>query len=197
MRSTNSLVTFAGVKRAGVFGLLALLAASPASQPDSGPDTSIANDQYHFPAPPPDEWTAVNPDPSADTIAFLNKQHDGAIQLVLLNKDASVDRDVADNVAVAIVKQIKESHAEKKDVMVMQPKIERDKRFAVVVHEKFKVGNSVADQIHVYRAVGPRVLMLTVNSVATDPEKAAAIHAAGEDMLAAAKFNRKAFKPGN
>jgi hypothetical protein len=79
----------------------------------------------------------------------------------------------------------------------MEPKIEKDKRFAFIVHEKYKVGEKTADQIHVYRAVGPRVLMLTVNSVADDADKTASIHAAGKDMLAAAKFNRKAFKKDN
>ena len=81
--------------------------------------------------------------------------------------------------------------------MVLEPKIEKDKRFAFIVHEKYKVGEKVADQLHVYKSVGPRVLMLTVNSVADDADKTAAIHGAAEDMLAAAKFNRKAFKKGN
>jgi hypothetical protein len=181
----------------GICMLLSLIAAEPASKPAVGPDTSIARDQYHFPAPPVEEWTAVKPDPTAENITFLNKAHDGAIQLVLLNKDASVDSDIAMNVAVAIVKQLKQSHIDKKDVVVMEPKIEKDKRFAFIVHEKYKVGDKVADQIHVYRSVGPRVLMLTVNALSDDANKADSIHAAGEDMLAATTFNRKAFKKGN
>jgi hypothetical protein len=173
---------------------LSLIAAGPATRPATGPDTSIASDQYHFPAPPVDQWRAVKPDPDSNSITYLNKSRDGAIQLVLLNEDASVDPDIAMNVAVAIVKQIKESHAEKKDVVVMQPKIEKDHRFAFIVHEQYKVGDKVADQLHIYRAVGPRVLMLTVNSVADDPAKTAQTHAAAKDLLAAVTFNRKAFK---
>jgi hypothetical protein len=184
-------------KLLGFCCVLTMAAAAPTSKPAAGPDTSIAKDQYHFPAPPVDEWTAVKPDPDGDNITYLNQKHDGAIQMILLAKDASVDSDIAMNVAIAIVKQLKAQHAQNKDVMVMEPKIEKDKRFAFIVHEKYKAGDKTADQIHVYRAVGPRVLMLTVNSVADDPDKAAAIHAAGKDMLAGAKFNRKAFKKDN
>jgi hypothetical protein len=182
---------------AGVCCVLALIGAGPASKPAAGPDTSIAKNQYHFPAPPVEQWTAVQPDPDADSIAFINKVHDGKIQLDLLDKSASVDPDVAMNVAVAVLKQLKQTRAEQHAVMVLDPKIEKDKRFAIVIHEKYKVGDRVADQLHVYKAVGPRVLMLTVMSVAADPDKAAAILGAGEDMLDAAKFNRKAFKKSN
>jgi hypothetical protein len=181
-----------------VFLALALLAGAPATGPAIGPDMSIAKDQYHFPAPAVDEWKAVKPDPDAESITFLNSKEDGAIQLVLLPKDASVDPDIAMNVAVAMLKQIKADRAKQGVEMVMQPKIEKDKRFAIVIHEKYKVKNDqVADQLHVYKSVGPRVLMLTVNSVAIDADRTAAIHAAGEDLLDAVKFNRKAFKKGS
>ena len=183
-----------------------LLAAGPAAKPNSkpditatskpaaGPDTSIARDQYHFPAPPEEQWSAVKPDPAADSITYINKAHDGAIQLVLLAKDASVDSNVAMNVAIAVVKQLKQQHAEQKTQMVMDPKIEKDKRFAIVIHEKYKVGDKVADQLHIYKAVGPRVLMLTVNSTSDDPDNVAMTQKVAQDLLAAAKFNRKAFK---
>jgi hypothetical protein len=166
--------------------------ADPATQPAE--DTSIARGQYHFPAPPSPEWTAVKPDPAKDAIVYINSKHDGAIQLMLLPKDASVDPDIAAQVAAAMVKQLKKAHADAGTEMVMQPTVEKDKRFAIVIHEKCKAGPSTADELHVYKAVGPRVLMLTVNSVAADPDKAATIHKDGEDLLDAVKFNRKAFK---
>jgi hypothetical protein len=174
-----------------------LLAAGPASKPASGPDMSFARDQYHFPAPPTPGWTAVKPDPAAENITFINEKHDGAIQMVLLPKDASVDPDIAMNVAVAMVKQIKEDRAKAGTEMVMEPKIEKDKRFAIVIHEKYKAGKNVADQLHIYKSVGPRVVMMTVNSVADDDDKTADIHAVGESLLDSVKFNRKAFKKGD
>jgi hypothetical protein len=177
----------------GICAFLSLIAADPASKPAVGPDTSIARDQYHFPAPPVDEWKAIKPDPASDSITFLNKKGDGVIQLVVLPKDASDDPAGAGE----MVRQIKLQRAEKHVEMVMGPKIEIDKRFQIVIHEKYKAGDHVADQIHVWASVGPRVLMLTVNSVSDDADKSAAIHAAGEDMLAATKFNRKAFKKDN
>ena len=176
---------------------LFLIAATPTTKPAPGVDTSIAKDQYHFPAPPADGWSAIKPDPDADSITFINKAHDGEIQMLLLPKDASVDPNVAMNVAVAVLKQLKQTHEQNHDVVILQPRIIKDKRFAFCIHEKFKVGDNVMDRLHIYKATGPRVLLLTANSLTQDQGKITAIQNAGEDMLDGAKFNRKAFKKDN
>ena len=168
-------------------------APAPAPQPAAS-DTSIARDQYHFPAPADSEWDAVKPDPAAESITYINKAHDGAIKLDLLAKDASVDPDIAMNVAVAIVKQLKQQRKDEKTEVVMQPKIEKDKRFAFIIHERYKVGDKTADQMHIYKSVGPRVMMLTVNTTADDADKVADIQKTAEALLDSVKFNRKAFK---
>jgi hypothetical protein len=169
-----------------------LLAAAPASRPVL--DQTLLNGQYHLASPPAPEWTAVNPNPAAESITFLNTKRDGAIQIALLPKDANVDPDISGSVAVAIIKELKRQRAAKHSVIVMQPMIEHDRRFAIVIHEKFKEGDETCDQLHVYKSVGPRVLMLTVNSVAKEPGKSASIHKAGEAALDSAKFDRKAFR---
>jgi hypothetical protein len=176
--------------------IVGLIAAAPATKP-AGVDTSIANDQYHFPAPPADQWAIIHPDPASDTVTLINQAHDGQIQMQLLPKDASVDPDIAMNVAVAVIKQLKATHEQNHDVMILQPKIIKDHRFAFCIHEKYKVGDNVMDRLHIYKAVGPRVLLLTANSLAKDEDKITAIQKAGEDLLDSVKFNRKAFKKGN
>ena len=185
------------VQRCGLFCLVMLLAAAPTSKPAAGVDTSIANDQYHFAAPPADQWSAIKPDPSADSITLINQAHDGEIQMQLLPRDASVSPDIAMNVAVAVLKQLKATHEQNHDVVILQPKIIKDKRFAFCIHEKFKVGDNVMDRLHIYKAVGPRVLLVTANSLTQDESKITAIQTTGEEMLDGAKFNRKAFKKDN
>ena len=165
-------------------------ATKPAAGPVMGPDTSIASDQYHFPAPPVAEWTAVKPDPDAESMVFINQDHDGQIAIQLLPKDATI----SENVAVAVVKELKKEYADNHTVMVMGPKIEHDKRFGIVVHERYKVGDKIADQLHIYKSAGPRVLMLLVNTTADDTDKVASVQDAAREMLDKAKFNRKAFK---
>ena len=168
-----------------------LLGAAPATAPTAD---SIANGLYHFTPPPAADWTSVKYNPVAEAVLFTNTTRDGQIQLSLLAKDASVDGSLADNVAVAIVKQLKETRTKNKQTMVLPPTVEKDKRFAIVIHEKYKVGEFIADQLHVYKAVGPRVMMMTVNSVSTDPDKTKAIHDLGEATLDGAAFVRKAKK---
>ncbi len=178
----------------GLLLFISFAGASPATKPVAGLDTSIASDQYHFPAPPSSEWKAVKPDPAAESISFIDSRQDGQMVVALLNKDASVDPDIAQQVAVAIIKKLKEMHTQQHQLLVMPPKMEKDKRFAIVIHEKYKVGQHIADQLHIYRSVGPRVVMLTVNSVSDDPVRTMQLLKDGKDLLAAITFNRKAFK---
>jgi hypothetical protein len=182
------------IKSLGFVLFASLLAASPTSKPAAGADTSIAKDQYHFPAPPSPEWTAVKADPDAESITYSNAKHDGAIQMSLLPKGESVDPDAAADYAAEVIKLLNERHQNAHTVVVMQPKIEKDKRFAIVIHEKFKVGDLTEDELHIYKSVGPRVIMLAVFSVSDDADKTTQIFGDAKDLLDSVKFNRKAFK---
>ncbi len=53
-----------------------------------------------------------------------------------------------------------------------------------MIHEKYKAGNLTADELHLYKAVGPRVVMLTVNTVAADADVVTATHDLGKSVLA-------------
>ncbi len=169
-----------------------LLAAAPASQPVL--DTTIASGLIHLAAPPVDEWTAVNPDPAASAILFQNQKHDGVIQIEVLPSNADVDPDVAGTMAGAIIKELRRQHAAKHSVVIMDPKVERDRRFAILIHEKYKVEDHTCDERYAYKAVGPRVLLMTVYSLSDDAAAVTSIHQAGEAAVDSAKFDRKAFQ---
>src|SRR5450432_3013316 len=84
--------------------------AGPASRPTSGPvgeRQSLANDLIRFVAPPNPPWTTGERKGDAESVVFVNTSRDGAIQIALLPKSANVDREVAEQVAVAIRKEIR------------------------------------------------------------------------------------------
>jgi hypothetical protein len=168
------------------------LAVEPASQPAG--ERSMAKDLFHL-TDPGAPWGIVDYRAEGDAVLYVTDSHDGEMQVALLPKNASVDAGIADNVAVAIIKKIRADRAKAGVKVVMAAKSEKDSRFAVRIHEKYMAGDKTVDQLHVYKSVGPRVLMLTVSSLADDADVAAAELKAGEDLLLSAKFNRKAFKP--
>ncbi len=177
-----------------------LIAARPATKPTTAPsaDTSgavqsLAAEQVQFTPPPAADWK-YRETQTPDSAYFQATKGEGAIQLLWAPKDFQLSRETAGSFAGGIVKDLKAKHAEKKDVVVLAPKIVRDSRFEIYIHEKFKVGQYVEDELHIYKSVGPRVLMATVSTVEKDEAAVTATHKAAEDLLASAKFNRKAFK---
>jgi hypothetical protein len=184
--------------RSFMFIILLLVVSTLAAEPSTQPTVqqrSISKDLFHLIDPSSPPWSIVDYRPETDSLVYVTEKHDAEIQLLVLPKNVSVDPGIADNVAVAIIKKLRADRVKAGTKMVMPAKSEKDSRFAVRVHEKYKVGDSTADELHLYENVGPRVLMLTVNSVADDADIVAAEHKAGEDLLLSAKFNRKAFKP--
>jgi hypothetical protein len=170
------------------------LAASPASQPASSGDlVSIGDDLVRFVAPPPTNWTvrqAANA--TADVVYFVHTpKADAEMQFMLAKADFRMSPDTVGQFAAGIVKSLRDKRQKDGTHVVMPATIEHDRRLDIVIHEKFTVGAVTEDQMHLYKSVGPRTLMLTVSTVSPDPASAADTFAAAKTSLASAKYNRK------
>ncbi len=169
------------------------IAATPTTNPTSQPTGSMVQDQVHF-TPPPDPWVQKEVK-TADSVFFQNPKGDCAFIATWEPKDFDLNPDDVGQVSVAILKQLKEKHIAQKQEMLIVPKIVKDKRFDIVIVERFKVSDTVTqDQVHLYKEVGPRVMVVACSSVSTDEQTIADTHKIAEDFLVSCKFNRKAFK---
>ena len=171
-----------------------LVAAGPASKPSSQPAMqSMSNDQIHFIAPDA-PWVAKAMK-DADTAYYQTAKGDSAMQAQWAPRDFQLSRDSDDQLAVQIAKDLKKGHQDKKVEMVLAPKVIKDKRFDIVIHEQFKINKDITeDELHIYKSVGPRVIMMVVSCVSSDQDVIDAAHKAAEEMIDSCKFNRKAFK---
>ena len=145
---------------------------------------------WHFVPPPDDAWEPIKQQ-SPTISGFVSRKHDAVMALQLLPPRVVID----DKYGELAIKQLKEEHLKKKVKVVMEPAIESDSRFALVVREKFepaaKAGQKpddsqptrVAEQLHLYRNVGPRVVECTINTVAEDAETVKAEQTAAEEAL--------------
>ena len=187
------------MKRVGLRVLMILLtgaaglAGEPATQPAAA-QRAISKDLFHVTDPPAPPWSIVDYRPEIDSLVYVTAGHDGEIQFLVLPKNAAIDPGIADSVAVAILKKLRADRTKAGMKMLLPAKSEKDSRFLIRIHEIYKVGEKTADELHLYNNVGPRVLMLTVNTVADDPKTVAAEHKAGEDLLLSTTYNRKAFR---
>ena len=89
----------------------------------------------------------------------------------------------------AVVRSLRDAHKKANQKILYGPKVEPDNRFALKVHERYQSGEKVADELHIYRNVGPRVIMVTVNAWAADEAENKQIHKTGEDLAISATWS--------
>lgn len=115
--------------------------------------------------------------------AFVSKGHDAMIAISVLPASMTISPDMANS----IMKKIRENRKASAQKFVQEPTVEKDDRFILKIHEKYQLKDKVADQLHMYRQVGPRVVLVTINSLAGE-EGAKAQHEVAEKACLSAEF---------
>jgi hypothetical protein len=78
----------------------------------------------------------------------------------------------------AIKQNLEANHME----ALFGPKSETDDRFLLRIHEKIKSGHDTLDQVHLYRAAGLDLLMVTTVVKSENKDEIKAFHTMGEDL---------------
>ena len=169
--------------------LVACLAAAPATRPakpakpakPTPPDlsASLADGTVRFQPPPAAAWTAA-PNAPDDKALYLTADHRSAIQFELATFDISPSS--SGQIGTALCKSLKERRQKDGNDMLLAPTIERDKRFDLVIHERYQIKGAVQEQWHLFKSVGPKTVMVAAGSTSNDT---AAVNASGSDAMAA------------
>lgn len=172
------------------FTLLVLLAAvafaySAEDSPKTKSDGSLVGGRLRYTPPPAEVFERAANVNSDDAAAYAGRNHQGAIAIQVL----PVDAEMGPEMGGAVIRALRDAHKKANQKILFGPKVEPDKRFALRVHEKYQSGEKVADELHLYGTVGPRVVMVTANAWVTDDAGAKPIHQAGEDVLVSAKWS--------
>ena len=169
---------------------LLLLSAVVLAANEKSEKESLLGGKVEFSPPPADEWQKAHVSGAADAAAYMSKDHKSLIALQVLPADAQVSPQMGG----AIVRQIRENHKQAGQKIVMDPRIERDPHFDLRIHEKFEQDGKTIEQLHLYRNLGPRVVMVTAQSQADGQDKDKSPLKAGEDVALSAKWVKPAGK---
>ena len=166
-----------------------LSVGADAGSPFAGPLPTAALGNGLVTYTPPSGWQPGKTTPNV--VSYITPAHDGILAIELLPVDMTMTHDAPN----AIVKQLQATRAKSGSKVILAATIEPDDRFALKIHERYEVGRKdtstkIADQIHFYRAIGSRFVMLTVNTVADDPETVKSTQKAAEDTLLSATVHR-------
>lgn len=169
-----------------LFTVLLLLAAGSAPRTAKLLKGKI---EYH----PPEGWELSVGSSNDLQGAWVQPDGPGILAIQVMPDDAMIN----ERAAKAMLKQLHENHVKAKDEIVLEPKLEKDNRFAIRIHERDKHKDHLSDELHLYKMVGGRPCMLTVNAVTEDEDEAKKVHQIGEEVLLSAKFVKKQSAPAS
>jgi hypothetical protein len=160
--------------------------AAPATQPTA--KESLADGAIEFARPA--DWTEVKGRrPLA--AGFISPDRKGMITVEVWPQG-----DLGPSTGAQTVKLLRETRRKQTNLqIVMEPKLEPDKRFPVRIHEQYKAGDATEDVLRLYRQVGPKVVMVTVNSKSPDDARDRELHQTGEEVSLSATFTKVPPKP--
>lgn len=154
-----------------------------AANDESEPSASLLQGRITYQPPSADSWERAHNIEGETAAAYVSESLQGAIAIQVLPEDARI----TPQMGPAIVRTLRQNHKNAGQKIIMDPKVERDSRFDMRVHEKYQQGDKIADELHLYRDLGPRVAMVTASAMGQSKD-AKTIHKAGEQVILSAKW---------
>jgi hypothetical protein len=136
---------------------------------------------------PPANWIIVksNISPELAVVYSAGEDKDGFFALQVLPENALI----TPAAAKAMVKQLNTNHQKANQEMIEPPIIEKDVRFAIRIHERYKTKEGkTADETHLFRQVAGRAMELDVQSLSPDASQVDMVKKIGEDALISAHW---------
>jgi hypothetical protein len=180
--------------------VLLALAAAPAapssSQETSGPTTQLSDMEWLADGMvryvPPADWELV--EKKADGMSAMYRSHDqsATITIIATPESGPVPDAARGQMAGWVVKNIRESVTKAGQQFAIPPRVERDDRFFLRVHDAVKVENGVVERIQLYRPMGLNLVSVAATGSADKPESVKDAFTKAEQLLATARSSRGA-----
>jgi hypothetical protein len=153
---------------------------SPASAPAVEPllDGSI---RY---APPPAPWTFIGKTEDNKKAVYAIEEGKGRIDITVNPQTRDVPPEYAKQMALIIGKGIRDDADRAGKTLLLQPRVEKDPRFFLKIHDRFSGEEGIRDRLQIYRVMGLNIVHVAVVALKDTPEEAAPIHRTAEDVLA-------------
>jgi hypothetical protein len=164
-------------------------AAAPATQSSSA---TLFNGRIEY--APPAGWRLQESNlPGNMAAVYIAADEDGYFALQVLPENASTNADAAKK----IVAQLRINHKKNGQALDLAPVIEKDPRFAIKIHERYKTKDGkIADETHMYRLVAGRALELDVQSLSENADHVDGVRKTAEDVLISARWKGRAPRDG-
>ncbi|QOV88602.1 hypothetical protein [Humisphaera borealis] len=132
---------------------------------------------------PPEGWIVAKQATTPTRAAYVSADKQAMMSVEVLPASMKIEPDLA----AAMTKKMRQNRQANAQKFVTEPTVEKDDNFVIRIRERYQIKTQVADQLHLYRAVGPRFLLVTINSLAGE-DNVKAHHDAGVSTSMSAQF---------
>lgn len=183
-RVLHSIVVVSFVLLSAVERASGMKETAPATAPAESKRFTLAEGLIRY--TPPDGWIEAKNVSRDDRAGFVPESRRGVLLIEVWPADGSLSA----KAARAICRRIDQTRRKEEAEVLMPATIERDKRFDLRIHERYRQKEQTSDQLRLYRSVGGRIVVVTVNTASPDPDEVKDIHGAAEKMLLSAKSTK-------
>jgi hypothetical protein len=167
--------------RVAELAVLFCVAAGPATKPATTAPARVrdglVNGSVRFLVPA--DWDIVSRAPDGFSVVYHTGDHLGVVSvLITQQKEAIPQHNAAVHAQMqkTILDWDNQDLKNRKVEVIDPPKVERDDRFMLRVHERFKDGDHMLDVLHIYRGVGLNLVGVTVAAATEDKVDAKRVH---------------------
>jgi len=169
-----------------VAGLEKSAATRPTTRPSTlpvatfelGETTKLGNYQFRVPA----GWTYQGVKDNK-LGALYRSQDRAAVIMVIVRPRGAAPPEMQAKYAQTIIQKLREDFFKAKTEVIDPPAVIKDNRFFLKVHERIKIKDKVAEQMHVYLMQGKDLIELSVITTADATDQIASTMKLAEDVL--------------
>ena len=135
--------------------------------------------------PPPTQagWKFIGKTEDNLKATYIVEEGRGRIDINVSPQTRDVPDTYAKQMAMIIGKGIREDADRVGRTLLLAPKIEKDERFFLKIHDRISGEDGVRDRLQLYRVMGLNIVHVAVIALKDTPEEAKPIHAAAEELL--------------
>jgi hypothetical protein len=172
-----------------LMGIVALvsLAAGPATRPGGAPARvrdGLVNGSVRFLVPA--DWILDGRAENGLNVVYKTSDDVGLVSMLITQQKEAIPQHNAALLAQmtkTILGWDNENIKKHNFEVIDAPKVERDARFMLKIHERYKDGDHPFDVIHIYRGIGLNLVGVTAAASTDDPKVAKQVHDAASLML--------------
>jgi hypothetical protein len=169
-------------------GLLAFsLAAAPTTRPSSAPARvrdGLVNGSVRFLVPA--DWILESRTDNGLNVVYTTPDKAGLISILITQQREAIPQHNAAVLAQmtrTILAWDNENLKKHNFEVIDAPRVERDARFMLKIHERYRDGDHPFDVVHIYSGIGLNLVGVTAAASTDDPKVAKQVHDAASLML--------------